>query len=186
MSDTVPSPFRRFPWVQLVFCLACLSMAGWTWMRYSYAWDVTPRDSWISEPSSWFPPGEWLLDGRGLSPNPTLVGRYVGASGGYRQCTGYTGMDFLADHNDPGIVVYVTVPGSSTLAPDGTGMLVRGRVEVEKDALGVDPTRSRFTGVSVAGLVVGAMGVFIFGLYLRRWLIERKALAGQPGQDMIA
>jgi len=29
---------------------------------------------------------------------------------------------------------------------------------------------------AVAGLVVGAMGVFIFGLYLRRWLGDRKAL----------
>jgi hypothetical protein len=45
---------------------------------------------------------------------------------------------------------------------------------------------SRLTGTSIAGLVVGAMGCFIFGLYLRRWLIDRKALASQPGQDMIA
>jgi hypothetical protein len=37
-----------------------------------------------------------------------------------------------------------------------------------------------------AWLVIGAMGVFIFGLYLRRWLRERKALASQPVQDMIA
>ncbi len=36
------SPFRRFPWIQLVFCLACLTMTAWTWMRYSYAWDLTP------------------------------------------------------------------------------------------------------------------------------------------------
>ncbi|MHC5058658.1 MAG: hypothetical protein ACYTKD_28705 [Planctomycetota bacterium] len=39
---------------------------------------------------------------------------------------------------------------------------------------------------AVAGLVVGAMGCFIFGLYLRRWLRERKALASQPGRDIIA
>jgi hypothetical protein len=36
---------------------------------------------------------------------------------------------------------------------------------------------SRFHPASVAGLVVGAMGCFIFGLYLRRWLRERKAAA---------
>jgi hypothetical protein len=45
---------------------------------------------------------------------------------------------------------------------------------------------SRFHGASVAGLVVGAMGIFIFGLYLRSWLRERKALASEPPQDMIA
>ncbi|MHC4247932.1 MAG: hypothetical protein ACYS9X_02265 [Planctomycetota bacterium] len=52
--------------------------------------------------------------------------------------------------------------------------------------LGIDITASRFHGASIAGLVVGAMGCFIFGLYLRTWLRERKALASQPGQDMIA
>jgi hypothetical protein len=41
----------------------------------------------------------------------------------------------------------------------------------------IDPTASYLTGASIAGLVVGAMGVFIFGLYLRRWLVNRKALA---------
>jgi hypothetical protein len=44
----------------------------------------------------------------------------------------------------------------------------------------------RFHPASVAGIVVGAMGVFIFGLYLRRWLRERKALAREPQRDMIA
>jgi hypothetical protein len=29
----------------------------------------------------------------------------------------------------------------------------------------------------VIGLIIGAMGVFIFGLYLRSWLRERKAMA---------
>ena len=41
----------------------------------------------------------------------------------------------------------------------------------------LDTTASRFHPASVAGLVVGAMGCFIFGLYLRGWLRERKALA---------
>ena len=50
----------------------------------------------------------------------------------------------------------------------------------------IDATFSRWHGASVAGLFVGAMGCFIFGLYLRRWLRERKALASQPEQDMIA
>ncbi|MHC4251328.1 MAG: hypothetical protein ACYS9X_19585 [Planctomycetota bacterium] len=39
----------------------------------------------------------------------------------------------------------------------------------------VETPVSRFTGESIAGLVVGAMGMFIFGLYLRRWLLGRKA-----------
>jgi hypothetical protein len=50
----------------------------------------------------------------------------------------------------------------------------------------VDATASRLHTASVAGLVVGAMGCLVFGLYLRRWLIDRKALVSQLGQDMIA
>jgi hypothetical protein len=30
------------------------------------------------------------------------------------------------------------------------------------------------------------MGCFIFGLYLRAWLRERKALASEPQRDIIA
>jgi hypothetical protein len=52
--------------------------------------------------------------------------------------------------------------------------------------LWIDTTASRFHSASVAGLVIGAMGCFIFGLYLRRWLCDRKALANGPQQDMVS
>jgi len=41
------------------------------------------------------------------------------------------------------------------------------------------PGDSRFTGASIAGLVVGAMGVFVFSVALRHWLKERKAIVVQ-------
>jgi len=44
----------------------------------------------------------------------------------------------------------------------------------------------RLTGSSVGGIAVGVMGCLVFGLYLRAWLSESKALAGEPQQDMIA
>jgi len=50
----------------------------------------------------------------------------------------------------------------------------------------IDATASRFRPASIAGLVVGVVGCFLFGMYLRRWLRERKALVGEPPQDMIA
>jgi hypothetical protein len=40
--------------------------------------------------------------------------------------------------------------------------------------LAIDPAASRWTGASVAGLVVGAMGILIFALHLRRWLGVRR------------
>ncbi len=46
------SPFRRFPWIQLVFCLACLAMTTWTWMRYSYCWHIMAREILLSPPTA--------------------------------------------------------------------------------------------------------------------------------------
>jgi hypothetical protein len=37
----------------------------------------------------------------------------------------------------------------------------------------LDTTASRFTGASIAGLVVGVMGCFVFGAVLRHWLGQR-------------
>ena len=37
----------------------------------------------------------------------------------------------------------------------------------------VDPYASRFTPESISGLVVGAMGVFVFSVALGHWLSER-------------
>jgi hypothetical protein len=39
-----PSPHAKFPWAPALFCAACLAMAAWTWMRYSYCWDIALRD----------------------------------------------------------------------------------------------------------------------------------------------
>ncbi len=60
----------------------------------------------------------------------------------------------------------------------GKGDGLPGRVVRRSDGRGpliLDATRSRFHPASIAGLVVGAMGCFIFGLYLRQWLRERRA-----------
>jgi hypothetical protein len=39
----------------------------------------------------------------------------------------------------------------------------------------IDTTESRWHGASIAGLVVGAMGVFVFTVALRHWLNQRRA-----------
>jgi len=94
-TDDTPSPFRRFPWVQLVFCAACLAMTAWTWMR------------------------------DGARPSPLRHREHRGRR----------------EH----IVAVLSVLRVSVV---------------------------RFV---VDGIVVGIMGVFIFGLYLRRWVKERRA-----------
>jgi hypothetical protein len=39
----------------------------------------------------------------------------------------------------------------------------------------VNATASRFTGASIAGLVVGVMGLFVFAAALRHWLERRRS-----------
>jgi hypothetical protein len=109
----------------------------------------------------------------------------------------YAGVTYYNAEKHPLVGRYVAYRRSR----DGVPWIVKGRVSLHKIqaeddelvplpdgrfSLATQLPASRFTGASVAGLVVGAMGCFIFALYLRRWLRERKALASQPGQDMIA
>ena len=192
--------FRRFPWVQLVFCLACLSMTGWTWIRYSYAWEMTP---------------ERLLASAQTGELETLRDYFLCV----RSESAMRVRDLVAVGGDPGITLVRLGAGEhvfaltqvprrllsarsaiqSTWSREKIDALrelqsewftVRdptGRLDIEeRRCIWLDATASRFTGASIAGIAVGAMGCFIFGLYLRAWLRERNALASEPQQDMIA
>ncbi|MHC5054819.1 MAG: hypothetical protein ACYTKD_08885 [Planctomycetota bacterium] len=134
----------------------------------------------------------WPADLAGLeaahdSPAHPLVGRYVRL---HRPENGkwsryWRGGDGLGDYLDNfGRMMsngdepaWVTIKG----LPEGVSPeIVHGRVVAETRIgsvsmrfLGVDAAASRWTGASVAGLVVGAMGIFIFALHLRRWMRVR-------------
>ena len=192
VTEPEPTPvFRRFPWVQLVFCLACLGMATWTWMRYSYCWSMSQdyvfQHSTTIEKKAW-PHGAFV------------VVRGTRLAGGVQARVAYE-PNVCVDRADWEMgcwfnLLPLDLEGSEPFVLEEVSVV--GRVDEE----GACMTRhigslaymnprillgaSRLTGASVAGLVVGAMGCFILGLYLRGWLRERKALASQPGQDMIA
>jgi hypothetical protein len=60
------------------------------------------------------------------------------------------------------------------------GPRVRGRLEVtEYRFVVVDAAASRLTAQSIAGLVVGAMGVFVFAVAFRHWVRQRRAFSEQ-------
>ncbi len=234
MTEPEPTPvFRRFPWIQLVFCLACLSMTAWTWMRYSYCWDVAVRDLPVL-PKAWN-----LISGPSGIPHvpvdfdfvqiredlsrrawPESFGdhwlrnRYVRVKGCVVSVLRLSDTPHSDGTRDPGYWIPVISDGTgqmSVLLPPSRGKpsrdwdekAFRGRLVLTPSAraayigppdpalenskpLSLDSCVGRWHHASIAGLVVGAMGCFIFGLYLRGWLVERKALASQPGQDMIA
>jgi hypothetical protein len=174
VSDTGRRPFRRFPWIQLVFCLACLSMTTWTWMRYSYCWEVTLADLQPTDAET-----QTMLEGR-WQTQP-----YVVVHGVY-----WTGPGLNNPAYPPSSIGLVLAPGFQPPREGSWAVFVGRVVDMDISGSGFTPLlyqhASRFTGASVAGLIVGAMGCFIFGLYLRGWLRERKALASQPQQNMIA
>jgi len=188
VTEAEPSPaFRRFPWIQLVCCISCLSMTAWTWMRYSYGWDVPAENLSVKS-----------ADGCG-NPYAGCFVRLYGAMGiaarGHYYCLAVPyNVDGLARGNTGNYESVRLRPYGFGRAPSGpvtlSGRLVLAGPETGQDGqnawLELDTDVSRFTWQSVAGLVVGAMGCFIFGLYLRTWLRERRALASQPEQDMIA
>lgn len=166
MSDPAapPGPHARFPFGPALLCVACLGMAAWTWMRYSYAWDVVPTGM--------------LAKGDSARKHP-LVERYVRLQG-YVRCKDW----------NSSYCVYATVHGVDAVVVDrasgGTGVGpgsvdLYGRVYVYWPSYGtyerglrVDSSASRFHPASVAGLVVTAFGAFVFALHLRRWLVERR------------
>ena len=169
----------RFPFVAALLCGACVGAAAWTWMRYSWLWEVTSEhlaraaaggDPWLTE-------GElpWYV-GRYIALHGVLVedlwgeslfegGRYV-IGGSLRsgetvvRATCRLRYDSYLRHRDGG-------------PRDLVGRLSfnarTGRAFLDAASPG------RFHGASVAGLVVGAMGVFVFSVALRHWLGERRA-----------
>ncbi len=194
MPDETARP-PRFPYIAALLCAACLGAAGWTWMRYSYAWDMTPGDFWKDarrlapderdeyligeiherEKSLWH---EHYLD-------HSLLGKYVEARGVFCHRNEHSrGLDALVDRTDP--YAYVLVRGLATrdLPVEGADFSAAGRATQERQTnVVVDTTASRLTGASIAGLAVGAMGVFVFGAALRHWLNQRRRFGDpEPGR----
>ncbi len=196
VTSAAPTPvFRRFPWTQLVFCIACLSMTAWTWMRYSYAWDRTPAQ--LLHMSQWPKQGEWPQDA--YVALECHVARWLPVDESVSQIT------IARDTRKPSSFIAIEGGASETVVRDAklirtlgqpvaaTVSVLRGRLSCQStlrdgyvSSLAFTVGSHRLSGPSIAGLVVGAMGCIIFGLYFREWVRARKALAQAPDQDMIA
>jgi hypothetical protein len=160
-------------------------MTAWTWMRYSYAWPVSGGELWrvdLKRPGALYAP--WPSHRRKYHD------LYIRFSVRMRSLDGaYRGPEWVRrDAYGPGLL---RVDLGDTLAPsefpqEGREVTFLGRVNAWRRTPVMDTAASRFHPASIAGFVVGAMGCLIFGLYLRRWLVDRKALSGPPQRDMVA
>ncbi len=159
-------------------------MAAWTWMRFSHAWEVTPDEMTpviahlegyvqlrAAKPAAIVEDRSLLLVGsQGLQTGGCIVRlpKPVATSGRWRQVS----------HSFGNLLVTEVENGSAQ--ESYTGRFVSFQVpskvsqrRVYATFYGVDTTASRVHGASIAGLVVGAMGVFVFSVALRHWLWER-------------
>jgi hypothetical protein len=167
MSNIAGKP-PPFPYVAVALFAGCVVAAVWMWMRYSYAWDVQPKDV-------------CLFDESGVNLPNRYMGRYVRLKGVFADelppsvFPGPVVDHLVRDPSNKAAEVSVCSGGAEAPAP-GTRVLVCGRVV--PPFLGIDliinSTRSRWHGASIAGLVVGAMGVFVFTVALRHWMRERR------------
>jgi hypothetical protein len=170
-------------------------------MRYSYALTVAPEEvdaqAFPQQTLGYDLMGRYveLTDPLGDALDAELCPRstHVSMGGGPHVYVWRLARVYTVAGNGGTFAYIIQPPGAR--AP--TGPVFRGRLRavvllaagentISLNTLVVDAGASRFTGASIAGLVVGAMGFFIFGLYHRRWLIEMKALASESGRDMIA
>jgi hypothetical protein len=182
VSAELAPAFRRFPWIQVVFCVACLAMTAWTWMTHSYAWPTTPEDATadflalMRRETAQAPRGRDGEDARGSRPFGELPRPYLAVRG--RLVESAVGADGLVYGRLGAARFTVVLPADEGEADAGSERTYVGRLRYEGTprwfCLVLDTTASRFAEATVAGLVVGAMGCFIFGLYLRAWLRERK------------
>jgi hypothetical protein len=181
MTDDLATP-PRFPYVGAVLCAACIGAAAWTWMRYSYAWDVTPADISAARLPEAYHNGSWPYGRRYVRLEGVLrIRQNVGDGGDYS----FNPTRFTLS-NGQRIDVQLKREG---IPDDETKRQIPGRLsmvssidldDLEGGSIIADCTpylqvgHGRLTGASVAGLVVGAMGVFVFTVALRHWLGERR------------
>ncbi len=185
MSDDPAKP-PRFPFVAALLCAACIGLATWTWMRYSYCWTLTrglpssfllgrrfPLDAYVRIEGT---PG--ACDMFGLSP-PTdsrrggvmlvRMGKRVYGDG----TVGYTAKVRVFGAGAPPSSELLVLSGRLT---DSTIVHGENGADHQADA-DLNTSLRRFHPASIAGLAVGAMGVFVFAVALRAWLRERRVLA---------
>jgi hypothetical protein len=200
----------RFPYVAALLCAVCVGVAAWAWMRYSYAWNVTPRT--LIDACDLGEGGSWK--GVYVSVHGQIVSLIFGSASPPVPPTAYVDVaqertkaevdarlrEFQAElranvseeeyrefermYGPEGFLVSAAWPDMDYQLPvrvtseewgsRSGGLLLKGRVVEHPRGLAVDTTASRFHPASITGLVIGAMGVFVFGLALRHWLNERR------------
>lgn len=171
-ADPDAPEWPRFPYAVGAFTLACVVCAAWLWIACSYRRDMTlpARPPPVLAMPFLEKPEAVPFVRRPLSSYVRLRGVVVDPL----VETGAPLVSFLPD----------VVVGMRAARDPGEGVLVvHGRHRWDYrlgDGPGetvpvIDTMAGRWVPESVSGLVVAAMGAFVFALYFRKWLAERRA-----------
>jgi hypothetical protein len=186
-------------------------MAAWTWMRYSYCWDISVRDlPALPEGVHLGPMPFYIYDAmtdverarersaRATWPETVLKHRlrerYVRVRGRVRSVSFEQDRYVICEEfepvisrcwvvslvNDTDVIEVLLADTSEKPCSEGDEAEFRGRLALtamwnwDRRPMALDASVGRFHPGSVAGLVVAAMGMFVFALHLRGWLRGRK------------
>ena len=148
-------------------------------MRYSYCWELTPGDLDEARLPDAYQEGEWPYGRRYVNLEGVLRIQRIQGNVVPRGDEIYVFGPIPDFRLSNGRKMVVHLKGGG-IADDETKREVPGRLEMmgEGDRRGgitrfsavLEVGDGRLTGASIAGLVVGAMGVFVFAVALRHWL----------------
>lgn len=156
-ADVGRSRASRLLFAAAVLWVVCICVAVWSWFRYSYCWDVTPKECETSP--------------KGMDPlrHGPYEGAYVRVYGRFRLRWGTH--DMLHETGQPLHGIAVFRPNSIPQELDRKDVAFTGRIRSGGLLLGA----RRWTGTSIVGLIVGVTGGLVFVAALRSWFRESRA-----------
>jgi hypothetical protein len=154
-------------------------------MRHSYAWEYSGQELADACTLSGHASGRGATDCQDSVlawSHPGLVDRYMSVTDTL-QSSWSTGelWGVSLPVEDACVSLLVFLPHGTAPPKNGRPIRYEGRmVPLSRwvdggDSLVLDTTASRFTGVSIAGIILGLTGVFAFAVVLSRWSEERMA-----------
>ncbi len=188
MTDHPAKP-PRFPYIATLLCAGCVSVAVWLFppmLELDVTADHFGRICAGSDRSAYAdvffrvsldPEAEWIIVPVALSDGHSFNSPVYMPTVDERPSSSDPSDTFRIVDRSKSFAVY-TMDGNAPVSFRGKTVLA-GRLLVDPDRRAgpggfLDTSRGRFPADAIAGLVVGAMGVFVFTVALRHWLKERR------------
>jgi len=176
-----PTSSSRFPRRAAAACAACLIATTYAWMRYSYCWETSLTE--LIRDSQWAHSGDWPCQAYAVVRcrimewySPRLERFILYASDPEHPNVRLMLLGDIPEDSTHHIIKANDVTWRST-SPTRLCARVCYTVPMGSDFISywIQAGPGRFTWQSIAGLIVGAIGIGVFAFELRTWLRAREA-----------